>query len=106
ATTLMRRAETETALSGSRRALLFRDGLMIAILCAWAPRARNVAETAIGTGLQRRGQTWWAAFGPAEIKNSRPIEISLPDDFTGWIERYLAHHRPQLLHRSPTPVAG
>ena len=106
ATTLMQRAETETALSPRRRALLFRDGLMIAILCAWAPRARNIAETVIGTSLQRRGKTWWAAFGPGETKNGRPIEVPLPDDFTGWIERYLAHHRPQLVRRSPTPVAG
>jgi integrase/recombinase XerD len=106
ATTLMQRAETETALSPRRRALLFRDGLLISILCAWAPRARNIAETVIGTSLQRRGQTWWAAFGPGETKNGRPIEVPLPDGFTGPIERYLAHHRPQLVRRSPTPVAG
>ncbi len=106
ATTLMQRAETESALSTRRRALLFRDGLMIAILCAWAPRARNIAETVIGTSLQRRGETWWAAFGPGETKNGRPIEVPLPDGFTGPIGRYLAHHRPQLVRRSPTPVAG
>jgi integrase/recombinase XerD len=106
ANTLMQRAESETALSARRQALLFRDGLMIAMLCAWAPRARNLAETAIGTSLQRRGQTWWASFGPEETKNGRPIEVPLPDDFTGQIERYLTHHRPQLIRRSPTPVAG
>jgi integrase/recombinase XerD len=106
ATTLMQRAETEAALPPRRRALLFRDGLMIAILCAWAPRARNIAESVIGTSLQRRGQVWWAAFGPGETKSGRPIEVPLPDDFTGWIERYLAHHRPQLVSRSLTPVAG
>ncbi len=106
ATTLMQRAETEGALSPRRRALLFRDGLMIAILCAWAPRARNIAETVIGASLQRRGQTWWAAFGPGETKNGRPIEVPLPDGFTGPIERYLANHRPQLVRRSPMPVAG
>jgi len=106
ANTLMQRAESAAALSPRRQALLFRDGLMIAMLCAWAPRARNIAETAIGTSLQRRGQTWWAAFGPEETKNGRPIEVPLPDDFTGRIERYLTHHRPQLIRRSPIPVAG
>src|SRR5260370_5391833 len=35
ATTLMQRAETEGALSLRRRALLFRDGLLISILCTW-----------------------------------------------------------------------
>lgn len=106
ATTLMQRAETETALSPWRRALLLRDGLMIAVLCAWAPRARNIAETVIGTSLQCRGRTWWAAFGPDETKNKRPIDVPLPDVLSGRIERYLAHHRPQLVRRSPTPVAG
>jgi integrase/recombinase XerD len=106
ATRLIHRGDTEIGLSARRRALLFRDGLMIAVLCAWAPRARNVAETTIGVSLQRRGDTWWAAFGPGETKNGRPIEIPLPDTFTGWIERYLADHRPQLISRSATPAAG
>ncbi len=93
ATTLMQRAETEGALSLRRRALLFRDGLLISILCTWAPRARNIAETVIGASLQRR-------------KNGRPIEVPLPDGFTAPIDRYLAHHRPQLVRCSPTPVAS
>ncbi len=106
AITLMQRAEADGALSPRRRALLFRDGLLISVLCTWAPRARNIAETVIGASLQRRGQTWWAAFGPGETKNGRPIEVPLPDGLTGPIERYLADHRPQLVRRSPTPVAG
>jgi integrase/recombinase XerD len=106
ATRLIQRGDTEIGLSARRQALLFRDGLMIAVLCAWAPRARNVAETVIGTSLQRRGGTWWAAFGSDGTKNKRPIEVPLPDTFTGWIERYLDHHRPQLVRCSPTLVAG
>jgi len=72
ATTLMQGAETETALSPRRRALLCRDGLMIFILRASSPRARNVAELSIGTSLQRRGDEWWVTFGPVETKNGRP----------------------------------
>src|SRR5438128_6761997 len=106
ANTLMRRAEAETALSPHRRALLFRDGLMIAVLCASSPRARNVANLSVGTSLQRRGDAWWVTFGPGETKNGRPLEIPLPSTFTGCIERYLARHRPLLVRRSPTPVAG
>jgi integrase/recombinase XerD len=106
ATTLMRRAETETRELTRRRALWFRDGLMIAMLCVWAPRARNVAETMIGTSLQRRGAIWWAAFGSDGTKNKRPIEIPLPEEFTSWIERYLDYYRPELVRRSPTPAAG
>ncbi len=106
ATTLIQRAETETALSPWRRALLARDGLMIVVLCALSPRARNVADLSIGTSLQRRGDEWWIDFAPGETKNRRPLAMPLPVTFTGHIERYIAHHRPQLVRRSPTPVAG
>jgi site-specific recombinase XerD len=106
ATALMQRAETRTDVPVRRRALWYRDGLMIAILSVWAPRARNVAETVIGTSIQRRGSVWWAAFGPSETKNGRPIEVPLPEALTNRIERYLVHHRPQLVSRSPTPIAG
>jgi site-specific recombinase XerD len=106
ATTLMRRAETQTDQPDRRRALWFRDGLMIAVLCAWAPRARNVAETIIGVSLQRRGTAWWAVFGAEQTKNKRPIEVPLPDDFTPWIERYLDFYRPQLIARSAASIVG
>jgi site-specific recombinase XerC len=104
ATTLMQRAERETDQSARRRALYYRDGLLIAVLCAWAPRARNVAETVIGTSLQRRDGVWWAAFGSGDTKNNRPIEVPLPDDYTTWIDRYLNYYRPQLARRSLTPA--
>jgi integrase/recombinase XerD len=103
---LMERAEAKTGLSARQRALLFRDGLMICILTASPVRARNVAAMSIGSSVQRRGSEWWVAFGSGETKNGRPIDIPLPDTFTGWIERYLVHHRPELIRRSPTPVAG
>jgi integrase len=32
--------------------------------------------------------------------------MPLPDSFTGHIERYIAHHRPQLVRRWPTSSAG
>ena len=60
----------------------------------------------IGTSVQRRGDEWWVSFGPGETKNRRPFEMPLPVTFTAVIERYIAEHRPQLVRRSPTPVAG
>ena len=106
ATLLMRRAETEIDRPARRRALWFRDGLLIAMLYAWAPRARNVAATVIGISLQRRGAVWWAAFGSEDTKNKRPIEIPLPDAFTPWIDRYLEYYRPLLARRAATAAAG
>jgi integrase/recombinase XerD len=103
---LMRRAEAEITGPVRRRALWFRDGLLIAMLCAWAPRSRNLAATTIGSSLQRRGEVWWAAFGPEGTKNKRPIEVPLPDQFTPWIDRYIDYYWPLLACRSAIPAAG
>jgi site-specific recombinase XerD len=105
ARTLMQRAETEVDQPARRRALWFRDGLLVAVLCAWAPRTRNVAATMIGVSLQRRGSVWWMAFGSEDTKNRRPIEVPLPDDFSPWIDRYLECYRPELASRSALPAA-
>jgi integrase/recombinase XerD len=106
ATSLMRRAETEIDRPAPGRALWYRDGLLIAMLCVWAPRARSVAATAIGVSMQRRGATWWAAFGPEDTKNKRFIEIPLPEGFSPWIDRYLEYYRPLLARRAAVPAAG
>jgi integrase/recombinase XerD len=103
---LMQRAEKSSGLSERRRALLFRDGLMICVLCACPVRARNLTGLSLDSSLQRRGDEWWVSLGPDETKNRRPFEMPLPASFTEAIERYIAHHRPQLVCRSPTPLAG
>jgi integrase len=106
ASRLMQRAEAELGLGLHQRAVLFRNGLMIAMLCVWAPRVRNIAETMIGSNFQRRAETWWADFTPHETKNKRPIEIPLPEGLTGSIDRYLEFYRPELVSRSCPPLAS
>ncbi len=103
---LMQRAEAGNGLKAFRRALLFRDGLMICILSACHVRSRNMAAMSIGRSLQRRGDEWWITFGPGETKNGRPFEMPLPHTFTQPIERYIDHYRPELVRRSPAPLAG
>jgi integrase/recombinase XerD len=103
---LMQRAEAAGGLSARRRAVLFRNGLMICFLTACPIRARNVAALSIGTTLQRRGTQWWVAFGPGETKNKRPFEMPLPASFTEPIERYLIDYRPLLVRRSPSSKGG
>jgi integrase len=103
---LMHQAEARGTISAHRRALGFRDGLIICVLAAIPLRARNVAGLSLGTSLQRRGEEWWVAFGADATKNRRPIEMPLPVAYTEPIERYIQHHRPQLVGRSPIPLAG
>jgi site-specific recombinase XerC len=104
---LMGRAEdASTQLSDRRRALLFRDGLMICLLLACPLRARNMAGLAASSRLQRRGDEWWVSFAPAETKNKRPIDLPLPAAYSEAIERYLDRYRPILLRRAATPATG
>lgn len=92
---LMQRGEGESGTT-LQKALWFRDGLMIAVLCFCAPRARNLAGTVIAVNLQRRGDGWWLYSGPHETKTHRPIELPLPESLNSSIARYLAHHRQCL----------
>lgn len=95
AITLMQRGEGDTGTT-RQKAIWFRDGLMIAVLCFCAPRARNLAETVIAINLQHHGGNWWLCYGPQETKTHRPIELPLPEFLNDSIERYLTQHRPRL----------
>lgn len=102
---LIQRSEHGEGLSNRSRALLFRDALMIAVLCVCPIRAKNMAGIAIGTTLQERGDEWWVAFAAADMKNKRPYEAPLPG-LTQWIGRYIDHYRPYLAARSGNSIAG
>ena len=98
---LMRQAETGTFTSAEKRALAFRDGLLLALLATRAPRVGNVAMMEIQRHLERSGEVWILRFDGAEMKNGAPFEVPLPRELTGPLERYLQHWRPVLLDGHP-----
>jgi integrase/recombinase XerD len=102
---LERLAEKGEHLSDWKRAVLFRDALILAVLSVTPNRARTVAAMAIGTTLQRRGNERWVAFGPLDMKNKRPFAAPLPG-LAPMIERYIEHYRPFLVARSIPRPAG
>ncbi|WP_343894386.1 integrase [Craurococcus roseus] len=79
------------------RAARYRDGLLIAVLAAVAPRIRTLAATRIGWHLSRHGGCFWLAYTSADVKNRRVIEYPLPPELTSCVERYLEVERPRLL---------
>jgi integrase/recombinase XerD len=81
------------------RAVLYRDGLMIAFLACRAIRRRNLTAISGGHHLTRRGTDWWLQFEPAENKGKILLEFPFPPELTPFLERYLTVHRPVLLHR-------
>jgi hypothetical protein len=80
-----------------RRDRRFRDGLIIAILACRAPRLRSLASIRIGRQFQQIGEEFWLCFGKTDIKNRKPIEYSLPEGLTPYIQRYLGEVRSRLL---------
>jgi hypothetical protein len=89
--------DTAPAKAPVRRRVQYRDGLMIAILAARAPRLRAVAAMHLGRHVVRNGARFRLVFEAADIKTKRAIEYDLPAVLTPYIERYLAVERRELL---------
>ena len=97
---LMRRANGPRGGTPLQRALLHRDGLVIAVLAARCPRRRNFAGIEIDRHLVKRGTGYWLIFEASETKTGDPFEAPIPDELVPDLERYITVHRPLLLRRT------
>jgi hypothetical protein len=81
--------QAETALTGSAffRAMLYRDGLIIALLAADPLRLANITALEIGRTLVRDGATWSLNIPAEETKARRPHLAVLPDWSVPCIDR-------------------
>jgi hypothetical protein len=93
---LIQQADDPSTGTPRDRAVLARDGLIIAILAARAPRRGCLARMTTGRHLQKTGDRYWLMFGADETKQGRESDDYLPHDLTPYIERYLAEHRKVL----------
>ncbi|RDD61253.1 hypothetical protein [Ferruginivarius sediminum] len=100
---LMQDGETADGLLARKRAVLYRDGLIIAILAARAPRRKNLAGMRINVNVTCAGGHYWLVFSGAETKQKRASEHRLPADLTPRIDRYLDHHRAVLANGPHEP---
>ncbi len=85
--------DTETNSQTLNRAILYRDGLLIAILSLRPIRRRTLTLIRIGDHLQNIGQKYHFVFRPADTKNRKPLEYPLPDLLTDYLDRYLRRYR-------------
>jgi site-specific recombinase XerD len=92
---LMARADAATDLTPLQRAVLFRDGLMIALLAYRPIRISDFAAIAIGRHLVQQGRRYWLKI--EETKTRRILEVAIPAAVQPGLERYLQHHRVILL---------
>jgi hypothetical protein len=75
----------------------YRNGLIIALLAARAPRLKSLAQMRLETNLYRLNGEYWVRLQSQLIKNKRELDYSLPPTLTPFITRYLDEIRPALL---------
>lgn len=74
-------------------AILYRDGLVIAILAARPMRRRTLSAIRLNQHLCRVGDHYTLVFSSADTKNRQPIEYALPLTLTAYLDRYLGNYR-------------
>jgi integrase len=94
---LMARSESTSGLTPLQRAVLFRDGLMIAFLAYRPVRISNFAAIGIGRQLVQQGSGYWLRFEADETKTHRPLQAGVPAAVLPGLMRYLDHYRIVLL---------
>ena len=99
---LMEEADGPAQASAFARALIYRDGLMIALLAACPIRRGNFTALEIGRTLVRTHSGWTITIPGAEVKTGRAIEMPCPDLLTKPIDRYLANFRPRFRNADQT----
>ena len=104
---LTQRAETRTDWRPTKRAVLFRDGLIIAFLALRPIRRKNVAALVIGVHVLKTAAGWRLSLPAAEVKNRQAYDANIPAEIGVLLDRYLAVHRPILLaaRGQPRPAA-
>jgi site-specific recombinase XerD len=90
--------ETAKSLAGSaRRRVMLRDGVMIALLAARAPRLRSLSALRLGVNLRREPACWRIELDEHDVKTSKPIAYPLPAQLTAAMDRYVEVERAELL---------
>ena len=94
------RPRRRSAAASSRRANLYRDGLMLALLAMRPFRLTNFAGIRLDQHLQRVGSGWTICFAAEETKTRVPLELPFPEELVAHLERYLGHWRRILLGKT------
>lgn len=90
---LMQKAITLNCVSITQRALLYRDGLIIALLASRPIRRRNLAMIRIDVHLRRDHVGYRLTFSDDETKSRTAIDFALPDSLTEPMDIYLHEWR-------------
>jgi hypothetical protein len=79
------------------RRLEYRNGLLIALFAARAPRVRSMASLRLGVTVIKNGETYRLVFENDVVKTGQRIEYEAPAGLNSAIDRYIAVERTELL---------
>jgi hypothetical protein len=94
---LMDEAGQSDRLTILQRAVLYRDGLIIALLARRPLRIRNFAALRLGVDLVETAGEWRIAIPARETKSKRALEAAVPEVLVAHLLCYIERHRPVLL---------
>ena len=94
---LMNSALDLESLSPMRRAVRFRDGLLIALLITRPIRLRSFTGLTVGRHIIPADGGYQIALAPEDTKNGRPYEAPVPELLAPYMDTYLERMRPVLL---------
>jgi hypothetical protein len=94
---LMDEAESAVEWPARRRAVLFRDAIVIALLAHRPVRLKNLAMMRLGRHLVKGSGSWQILFAAHETKTHVRYEATVPSAIAPRLERYLDIYRPVLL---------
>ena len=80
-----------------QRRIMYRNGVLIALFAARAPRVRSMASLRLGHTITRTGDTYRIVFEHEDIKTGRRLEYHTPSRLSAAIDRYVAVERAELL---------
>jgi integrase len=87
------------------QAVMFRDGLIIALLAVCPIRVGSFARLTLGRSFLRIGGDWWIGLAVDETKSGRPDERPVPSFLTSSVDEYLRAYRSRLLSASRVGTA-
>lgn len=78
-------------------ALVFRDGLIVALLAYRPVRLGNLANIRIGEHLVEAGDGYKISFSAEETKQGKSLSFDLPQSLVPHVRRYIEVYRPALI---------
>jgi integrase/recombinase XerD len=79
------------------REMLYRDGLLIAMLSCWPIRRRSISALTVSGHVDFIDGGFYLLLRPVDTKSKRSDSCRIPDELVPYFERYLREMRPQLL---------